>query len=103
MYLTDEEILAKDYGFWGNAHRQFMYKYRNADWELVQSAGKLNSCLTEMNDKFTRKEIKMLDNALRRSGIMAAVKDQDANECMKRYTSVREVIRKLLLNEVGYC
>jgi|GEM_PF-2063597 hypothetical protein len=56
----------------------------------------------EMNDKFTRKERKMLDNALRRSGIMAALKDQDANEWTPRYIRVREAIRKLLLKEVGY-
>ncbi|SFI01124.1 Transposon-encoded protein TnpV [Selenomonas ruminantium] len=102
MYMTDEELLAKNYGFWGNAHRKFMYEYRSPDWELLQDAGKLESYFMEMNDKFTRKERKMLDNALRRSGMMAALKDQDANEWTPRYIRVREAIRKLLLKEVGY-
>ena len=102
MFMTDEEILAKNYGFWGNTYRQFMYEFRRPDWELMQDGGVLDSYLTKMNHELQQKERKMLDKALLRSGLMVSIRTIDKNECVSRCMRVRESLRKLLLKEMVY-
>lgn len=102
MYMTDEELLAKNYGFWGNARKDFMYNYRTAEWGFMQETENLDRYLTKFNDRITRKEHKMLDKALLRSGLMASIRTMDKNEWVSRCMRVRESLRKLLLKEMVY-
>ena len=101
MYITDEEILAKDYGFWGNTYRQFMYEFRRPDWELMQDGGVLDSYLTKMNHELQQKERKMLDKALLRSGLIKEIQTCDASEWLPRCEHVREKIRAFLLQNIS--
>ena len=102
MFMTDEEILAKNYGFWGNTYRQFMYESRRPDWELMQDGGVLDSYLTKMNHELQQKERKMLNKALLRSGMIKAIQTRDASEWLSRCEHIREKTRAFLLKEIGY-
>lgn len=101
MYMTDEEILAKDYGFWGNAQRQYVYEYRYSEWGLMQECGVLDSYLTKMNSILRRKEYKMREKALLRSGLIKEIQTCDASEWLPRCEHVREKIRAFLLQNIS--
>ncbi len=55
MVMSDEEILAKNYGPWGNMRKKFLHEYRQAEWGLLQDAGRLDSYLKKVNDDYTAK------------------------------------------------
>ena len=38
MVMSDEEILAKNYGPWGNMRKKFLHEYRQAEWGLQNAA-----------------------------------------------------------------
>ena len=61
--LSDEEILAKDYGYWGNIRKRSLYEYRPGEWGLLQDMDRLEYYLEKVNADYIAKE-KGINNSI---------------------------------------
>ncbi|SFI00992.1 hypothetical protein SAMN04487861_11127 [Selenomonas ruminantium] len=98
--LSDEEILAKDYGYWGNIRKRSLYEYRPGEWGLLQDMDRLEYYLEKVNAEYTAKERYKLDIMLKRFCVDEELKRLDAVAWKKRYDRTREYVRKNLREEL---
>ena len=98
--LSDEEILAKDYGFWGNIRKRNLYKYQPVEWGLLQDMDRLEYYLEKVNADYIAKEKQQLDIMLKRFNVDEELKHHNKTAWKKRYDRTREYVRKNLREEL---
>ena len=100
MVMRDEEILAKNYGPWGNMRKKFLHEYRQAEWGLLQDAGRLDSYLKKVNDDYTAKTEDLMAAELERLGVNENLKSRDVMTWVQRYGQARGNVRETLQKEL---
>lgn len=103
MVMSDERILAKDYGPWGNMRKKFMHEYRQGEWGLLQDAGRLDSYLKNVNDDYTANAEDLMPAELERLGVNEGLKSRDVMAWVQRYGQARANVREFLQKELEEC
>lgn len=98
--MDDAKYLEKDYGIWGNMRKKFMYAYREADWQLLKEADKLETYLKSINDEYAAKADEMLPSVLLRHGCTEELKAQNSLEWVGRYNMAKNEVKEILQKEI---
>lgn len=98
--MEEAKILEKNYGIYGNMRKKFMKAYREADWELLLDADRLDSYLMEINEEFAQKAEQMLPSVLLRHGVVEELKEKDLMGWVQRYNMAQNEVKEVLQQEI---
>lgn len=98
--MDEAKILEKNYGVWGNMRKKFMHTYREAEWELMLDAEKLDGYLTDFNEEYQAESETLLASALERNGITEELKAKDPMAWIQGYNMAKEDVKELLQKQI---
>ena len=100
--FTLPEVEIKEIGVWGMRHEDYLKSRRKSTYNRLQTEGKLNSYLYEINAQAEE----MFDNLIvqykKTEGITEELKATDQMEWVRRMNNIRERITEIVNNELIY-
>ena len=96
------EVETKEIGVWGMRHEDYLKSRRKATYNRLQTEGKLNSYLYDMNAQAQE----MFDNLIvqykNTEGITEELKATDPMEWVRRMNNINQRVAEIVNNELIY-
>ena len=92
----------KEIGVWGMRHLDYLKSRRKATYNRLQTEGKLNSYLFEINDQAQKMFDDLIVQYKKTEGITEELKATNQTEWLRRMNNIRERVTEIVNKELIY-
>ena len=96
------EVETKEIGVWGMRHLDYLKTRRKATYNRLQTEGKLNSYLYEINAQAEEMFDKLIVQYKKSEGITEELKATDQMEWVRRMNNIKQRVTEIVNNELIY-
>ena len=100
--FTLPEVEIKEIGVWGMRHEDYLKSRRKSTYNHLQTEGKLNSYLFEINAQAEEMFNNLIVQYKKNENITEELKATDQMEWVRRINNIRERVTEIVNNELIY-
>ena len=100
--FTLPEVKTKEIGVWGMRHLDYLKSRRKTTYKRLQTEGKLNSYLYDINAQAEEKFDNLIVQYKKSEGITEELKATDQMEWVRRMNNIKQRVTEIVNNELIY-
>ena len=89
-------------GVWGQRRLRYLRQHRKVMCTELLTAGKLNSCLAELNDQAEDMFLRLVDQMAAAEGVTERMKAENQMEWVRRMNGIRGRAEEIVMREIVF-